>query len=169
VGKRPSHALRRFTSDERGQALAELPFIVVLVCVLALLLIQPMVQLYTRMALGQIAAELTRVVATEAQDPAGSRETLLKSYAADKLESIPHGNAFRIPGTLKLSVSGNARSERIEVQVSVKQRPLPLMGLLVGAGLRGDVEVTGRAITKGAWLGVEGSPGSAPQVFGKTE
>ena len=155
--------------DERGQALAELPLVIVLVCVLALMLIQPLVYLYTKMALGQIAAELTRVVATEEGAPSGSREILLKSYVADKLESLPQGSAFRVPGTLRVTVSGDAHSERIEVQVSVKQKPLPLMGLLTGAGINGDIEVTGRAAGTGAWVGVEGSPQSAPQVFGKID
>ena len=126
-------------------------------------------QLYTQMALGQIAAELTRIVATEEGTPSGSRETLLKSYVADKLESLPRGSAFRVPGTLRVSVSGNARSEHIEVKVSVRQKPLPLMGLLTGAGVNGDVEVTGRAVSSGAWVGVEGSPKTAPQTFGKTD
>ena len=168
MGKRLTYALKR-ARDERGQALVELPFIILLLCVLALLLIQPVVYLYTQMSLGQIASELTRVVATEGQTPAGSGEILLRSYAADKLEGLPQGNAFRVPGTLRVTVSGNARSECIEVQVSVMQRPLPLMGLFVGAGLRGDVEVTGRAMSSGAWCGVEGTPQDAPQIFGKTE
>jgi hypothetical protein len=154
---------------ESGQALAELPFVIVLVCLLALLLVQPVVQLYTKTVLGQVAAELTRVVATEGQSLGGSREVLLKAYAADKLEGLPKGSAFCVPGSLRVQTGGSARSKRLEVQVSVRQQPLPLMGLLTGAGVNGSVEVTGRAVAEGAWCEVQGLPQDAPQVFGMVE
>jgi len=161
-------ALAELRPNENGQALAELPWVVLLICVLVLLLMQPVVFLYTQMALGQVAAGICRIVATEDVTPAGSTERLVRAYAIDKLEGLPKGSAFRIPGTLRIEIKGNSRSEHIEVIVSVKQKPLPLMGLLVGAGPDKDVEVSGRAVTRGAQLGVEGSPRSAPQRFGFT-
>ncbi|MCL2679977.1 MAG: hypothetical protein FWF11_00645 [Coriobacteriia bacterium] len=150
---------------DRGQALVELPYVIVIVCVLILLTLQPVVYLYTQMALGQIASGLCRIVATE-EAAGSSRDLLLRSYAADKLEGLPRGKAFWVPGTLRIAVSGDATSEVIEVQVTVKQEPLPLTGLLLGAGINQDLEVTGRAVTTGARYGVLGTPQDAPQHFG---
>ena len=164
--KRPYHALK----SDSGQSLAELPYVVLLTCLLVLMLIQPVIFLYTQMALGQVASGVCRIVATEAATPSGSKDRLIRSYAIDKLEGIPKGDAFRIPGSLKIDISGNAKSEHIEVVVSVKQKPLPLMGFLLKAGTGTkagqDIEVSGRASTRGAQRGVEGSPKDAPQNFG---
>jgi len=151
---------------DKGQALVELPYVLLLACVLILLMVQPVIYLYTHMALGQIAAGISRIVATEDSMSGTSKEILLRSYAADKLEGLPRGRAFWVPGTLRIEVSGDANSEVIEVQVSVKQEPLPLMGLLLGAGINQDVEVTGRAVTRGTRIGVTGTPQDAPQQFG---
>jgi len=130
------------------------------------MIVQPVVFLYTQMALGQIAAGVSRIVATEEATPAGSKDTLIRAYAADKLEGLPRGKAFRVPGTLRVEVTGNAKSEHIEVVVSVKQEPLPLMGFLLGVGINQDIEVSGRAVTRGAQVGVEGRPKDAPQTYG---
>jgi len=176
--KRPHYALgralkRAFKSaqkNEKGQSLAELPYVVLLTCLLVLMLIQPVIFLYTQMALGQVASGICRIVATEDSTLSGSKETLIRSYATDKLEGLPKGDAFRVPGTLRVDVSGNAKSERIEVTVSVKQKPLPLVGFLftaaTGTKAGADIEVSGRAATRGAQVGVEGSPKDAPQHFG---
>ena len=157
--------LAEMRHNERGQALAELPYVALLVCTLILLLVQPSIFLYTQMALGQIASGICRIVATEDATPTGSKERLIRAYALDKLEGLPKGEAFRVPGTLRIETKGNAQSEQIEVRVSVKQKPLPLMGLLVGAPGK-DIEVSARAVTQGTQLGVAGSPKSAPQRFG---
>ncbi|MCL2438231.1 MAG: hypothetical protein FWE48_00420 [Coriobacteriia bacterium] len=165
MGKRSYHSLKR----EDGQALVELPYVIVLSCVLILLTLQPAVFLYTQMALGQIASGIGRIVATEDANPTGSKEILIRAYASDKLEGLPRGKAFRIPGTLRIDVAGDARSDQIEVVVSVKQEPLPLIGLLLGAGISQDVEVSGRAVTRGAQIGVQGTPKNAPQHYGHVQ
>jgi hypothetical protein len=161
--------LKAWRKADSGQALAELPYVILLCCVLILLIVQPVVFLYTQMALGQIASGIGRIVATEDTAPSGSKEVLIRAYAADKLEGLPGGKAFRVPGTLRVEVKGSARSERIEVKVSVKQEPLPLMGLLLGAGFSQDLEVCGSAVTRGARVGVEGTPRSAPQSYGNVQ
>jgi len=170
MAQRHSHSLisrvLRLLQGDSGQALVEAPFVIPLVCIVVLMLVQPVAMLYTKMTLGQIAAGICRIVATEDTTPAGSKERLLIAYSADRLEGLPSGRIFRIPGTLKVDVQGNAQSELITVTVSVKQQPLPLMGFLVGAGRTGQVEVSGSASTRGARLGVEGSPRSAPQSYG---
>ncbi|MCL2403855.1 MAG: hypothetical protein FWC86_06490 [Coriobacteriia bacterium] len=167
MDKRPYRSLAlRLAKGDRGQALVELPYVILLSCALVLLTVQPLVFLYTQMALGQIASGIGRIVATEAATPAGGREVLIRAYAADKLEGLPQGKAFRVPGTLRIEIAGDAQSEQIEVVVSVKQEPLPLMGLLLGAGIGEDIEVSGRAFTRGAQVGVEGTPRGAPQQYG---
>jgi Tfp pilus assembly protein PilE len=166
MSQRCADALGKALRSERGQALVELPFVVVLVCVLSLVLLQPLVQLYTKMVLGQVAAGLCRVVATQGEEVAGTQQVLLSAYAADKLEGLPKGSAFYQPGSLRVEVSGAAHTERIEVQVSVRQTPLPLIGFLWGGKGRGSTTVTGRASATGAWRGVSGTPESAPQTFG---
>jgi len=158
--------VRQLLRGDSGQALVEAPFVIPIVCILVLMLVQPVATLYTKMVLGQTAAGICRIVATEDTVPSGSRERLIKAYAADKLEGLPSGRIFRVPGTLEVDVQGNAQSDLITVTVSVKQQPLPLMGLLVGAGRAGQLEVSGSASTRGARLGVEGNPRSAPQSYG---
>ena len=164
MGKRHYRALS--LQSEKGQALVELPWIILFSCVLVLMMLQPMVFLCTQMALGQIASGVARIAATEETALTGSREVLIRAYAADKLEGLPRGSAFRVPGTLRVDVKGNAQSERIEVEVSVRQRPLPLMGILLGAGINQDVTVSGKAVTRGAHTAVEGTAKSAPQSYG---
>jgi hypothetical protein len=156
----------RSLSAEDGQALVEVPYAVLLSCLLVLLAVQPVIFLYTQMTLSQIATGIGRIAATEEASPSESRERLIRSYAADKLEGLPKGKAFRIPGTLQIEIEGNAQSERIEVVVSLMQEPLPVVGLLFAAGRDGQREVIGRAATRGAQVDVEGTAQTAPQHYG---
>ena len=159
-------ALAELRLSEKGQALAELPYVVLVSCLLILMMLQPAVFLYTQMALGQIASGVARIAATEETTLTSSKERLIRSYVADKLEGLPKGSAFRIPGTLRVDVKGNAYSERIEVEVRVDQKPLPLMGPLMGVGVNESVTVTGKAVTSGTRIGVEGTAKNAPTVYG---
>jgi hypothetical protein len=154
--------------NEYGQALAELPVVVLVLCVLALLLLQPLAMLYTKMALGQVAAELSRVAACAGTATVPADEKALTVWAADKLEGLPKGSAFMMPGSLKVSVSGDAHSTEVKVRVSVRQKPLVLPAFF-GRSSGGTVEVSGHASAPGTLLDVEGEPASAPQVFGKTD
>ena len=159
-------ALAELRQSEKGQALAELPYVVLVSCLLILMMLQPAVFLYTQMALGQIASGVARIAATEEATLTSSKERLIRSYVADKLEGLPKGSAFRIPGTLRVDVKGNAYSERIEVEVRVDQKPLPLLAPLMGVGVNGNVTVTGKAVTSGTRVGVEGTAKNAPTVYG---
>ncbi|MCL2379231.1 MAG: hypothetical protein FWC81_00370 [Coriobacteriia bacterium] len=158
--------LAKLRQNEKGQALAELPWVILIMCVLILMMIQPAIYLYTQMTLGQVAVGIGRIVATKDEETGHGQDGLLHSYAADRLAGLPRGDAFWIPGTLQVEVSGNSRSEVIEVSVSLKQEPLPLMGFLVGASINQNVEVTGHAVVRGTQQGVEGTPQNAPQQFG---
>jgi hypothetical protein len=141
----------------------------VCVCALALILMQPLVTLYTKMMLGHAAAELSRVVATAQNAPDSKDSGVLTAWAADRLEGLPKGRAFMLPGSLKVSVSGTAHSDVVYVKVSVRQEPLPLFAVLATLTGKRSVEVSAQASAAGALCGVEGSPAAAPQVFGKTE
>jgi len=138
---------------ERGQALTEAPVVIVTLCVLALILFQPVVTLYTKMVLGASAASLCRVVATEAGSDASAKQRLLQTYAEGKIAGLPRGSAFQIPGSLKLEVSGNASSDQVRVRLSLTQKTLPLLGLLVGADRAGRTEVAAEACSRGALAG----------------
>jgi len=147
--------------DERGQALVEAPVVILTLCLLTLILFQPVVTLYTRMVLGAGAASLCRVVATESalldgdgdSGDGGASARLLKTYAAGKIAGLPRGSAFQIPGSLKVDVSGDAHGAHIQVRLSLMQKALPLLGLLVGADKRGQVEVSAEACSVGALAG----------------
>ncbi len=140
--------------DDRGQALTEAPVIITVLCVLSLILLQPVVTLYTKMVLGAAAASLCRVVATEAGGrDAASGQRLLWTYAEGKIAGLPRGSAFQIPGSLRVEVSGDAYADKVSVQLSLSQKTLPLLGLLVGAGSNGSVEVSAEAHSVGAFAG----------------
>lgn len=158
--------LSKVINSERGQSLAEVPIAILLACILVLMVVQPVIYLYTQMTLAQVAAGICRIVATEEDTPAGRKETMIRMYATDKLKSLPQGRAFYLAGTLRIEIEGNAKSEQIKVSVFVKQEPLPLMGLLSKTDSSGQVMSKGMAKTRGAHRGVEGSPHSAPQTYG---
>jgi len=148
----------RVLHDERGQALTEAPIIMVTICVLALILFQPVVTLYTKMVLGATAASLCRVVATDGASSSGASggsagDRLLQTYAEGKIAGLPRGSAFQIPGSLRLEVSGDAHAETVSVRVSLNQKALPLLGLLVGAQRDGTVELSAEAHSVGALAG----------------
>lgn len=136
--------------NERGQALVEAPVIIVTLCLLALIMFQPIVTLYTKMVLGAAAASLCRTVATE---DSGASDRLLQTYAEGKIAGLPRGAAFQVPGSLRLEITGDACAEQVSVRLSLKQKTLPLLGLLVGAGNAGVVEVTAEARSVGALAG----------------
>jgi hypothetical protein len=154
--------------DACGQAIVEAPFVIIALCLMAILLFQPVVQLYTRMVLGQVAGELARVAAVDVE---GGKvlQARYEAWAADKLRTLPAGTAFSIPGSLKVVVQGNARSERISVQLSVRQKALPFFSFLGKRGDKGTVTITGKAHAPGTLTQVSGSPSKAPQIYGFVE
>ncbi len=142
----------RASRNDRGQALAEAPIVVIVLCCLLLMLFQPIAMLYTKMVLGQTAASLCRTLAT---DDEGHD---LKAYAQSKLEGLPQGSAFQVPGSLEVRTSGGPSTPEVRVEVSLKQRPLPLMGFLVGTNTQGLITVTGKASCPGTRTNSTQSP-----------
>ncbi|MCL2333135.1 MAG: hypothetical protein FWC54_06625 [Actinomycetia bacterium] len=144
--------------DERGQALTEAPVVIVTLCLLILILFQPVVTLYTKMVLGAAAASLCRVVATDTTSSSGEDAAaggrLLQTYAEGKIAGLPRGSAFQVPGSLRLEVSGDAYAAEVHVRLSVSQKTLPLLGLLVGARRDGTVEIAAEARSVGALAGI---------------
>jgi hypothetical protein len=133
--------------SEDGQALSEAPVVITTLCVLCLILFQPVVTLYTKMVLGATAASLCRVVAT--RGPVDD-QALLQSYSQGKISGLPRGSAFQVPGSLRVEISGDAHADEIRVRLSLAQKTLPLLGLLVGAHRDGTVEVSAEAKSVGA-------------------
>jgi len=146
--------------SERGQALTEAPIAIVTLCMLALILFQPIVTLYTKMVLGAAAASLCRVVATDgaASSSGGGAslsERLLQTYAEGKVAGLPRGSAFQIPGSLRVETTGDAHAAKVSVRLSLDQKALPLLGLLIGARRDGTVEVSAEAHSVGALVGAD--------------
>jgi len=136
--------------------LVEAPVIIMTICVLVLILFQPVVTLYTKMVLGAAAASLCRVVATEdpgSEGDASSRDRLLQAYTQGKIAGLPQGTAFQIPHSLQMEVTGDAYADQVTVRLSLDQKALPLLGLMVGAGHNGTVEVSAEARSVGALVG----------------
>ncbi|MDR1775464.1 MAG: hypothetical protein LBS17_03280 [Actinomycetes bacterium] len=157
----------RCLQNDAGFSLVETPLVVLCVCLLCLILLQPVVTCYTRLCLGQVAGELARIVAT---DPAGAdndAQTRYKVWAADRLTGLPEGSAFRVAGSLQLQVQGDPGADTVKVTLSLRQKPLPLVGLFGGHASGDTVEVSASALSTGAQHAVEGSPATAPQTYGK--
>jgi len=162
----------RVLKSEQGQALVEAPVIIVTICMLALILFQPIVTLYTKMVLGSAAASLCRVVATDSASPgsggdASASTRLLQTYAEGKIAGLPRGSAFQVPGSLRLEVAGDAHAAKVSVRLSLTQKALPLLGLLVGADRGGAVEVSAEAHSVGALAGSGQSAAYEYQLLGQ--
>jgi hypothetical protein len=133
----------------RGQATLEAAFLIPVVCLLLLMLCQPIIILYDRMVMESAAAEGCRLLATCTSSASGD-------YAADKYEgyvkrrlgSIPPVECFHIHEgecSYEIRMSGNERSSHVSVAITNRLRLLPIIGL--GAELLGRCE-PGRVYTQ---------------------
>ncbi|MCL2323959.1 MAG: hypothetical protein FWC48_00045 [Actinomycetia bacterium] len=155
--------IRRLHGED-GQALTEAPVVITTLCILSLILFQPVVTLYTKMVLGAAAASLCRVVAT--RDPSDDAQ-LLQSYSQGKIAGLPRGSAFQVPGSLQVDVSGDAHAEQVRVRLSLTQKTLPLIGLLAGDLQGGTVEVSAEAHSVGALAGLSSGADLEYPVLGQ--
>jgi competence protein ComGC len=156
----------RFLRSDSGQALTELPIAVLIASVVIIFLLQPITSMYTKMVLGQTAASAVRIVAAQSEEGLSASESTLKPYVADKLQSLPKGEFFWIPGSLKVELIGGPSSDLVRVRISLQQRPLPLIGMFLGKGAGGKIEVSGEASGKSAFSELDGSVLEAPDTYG---
>ena len=99
-----------------------------LLMLLVALLVQPVCVLYTCMVMRHAAAATVRVAATSADDD------MARGYAIRRLGAVPEASVFHVGGTRDWEVHVNRLSSgRIGVEVWGHVRPLPLLGVVVGA------------------------------------
>lgn len=115
-----------------GQATVEAAFLIPLVCLLLIMLCQPLILLYDRMVLEAAAAEGCRLIAT--QTASGGGRHAGESYEAAvrrKLGSIPPVDCFHIHEggcSYQVELSGDEGSEYVTVAITNKLRLLPVAG-----------------------------------------
>ena len=125
-----------------------LPMLMLLVA----LLVQPVCVLYTCMVMRHVAAATARVAATST----GNED--VRGYAVRRLGAVPESSVFHVGGGDDWEVSVR-RGASGEVCVGIKGhvRPLPLLGVVVGA--------LGRRDGQGILLSVEVTENTRPSWY----
>lgn len=155
---------RNTISFDLGQALTEAPFAITLVCVLCLMMIQPSLTFITKMVMGFTVAHCGRVAAT---DTSGSSVDFLTNIAKSKLSVLPDTPLFYIPGSVDLEVDGAPSGPDINITLSLKQKPLPGLGALLGIGSQGEIKLEKKARVGGTILGVSNTEPPIDLVVGE--
>lgn len=137
-------------ADNSGQSLVEAPIVIMAVCLMIPILLQPVAYLSARMMVGYTAAHMARVSATDAEYGGGHHSAMLKAIAHDKLRALPKTDLFYVPGSLRLEIGGSPTSDFYRVSVEIQQRPFPGLGHLLGADEGGLVTVKGSTEVRGA-------------------
>lgn len=129
---------RRALADG-GQALAEVPVVVVATVLLTLTLIQPALSLIAKIVVSQAARESARVAATcrDGGDP--SADELLQVFARERVSILGAVPALMVPNSLSIQREGTTRAAMVSVRIQIKQRPLPIVGWVFS---RGAPEIT---------------------------
>lgn len=156
--------LKRSNPSDRGQALVEAPLAIALVCVLCLMMIQPALTLITKMVMGFTVAHCGRVAAT---DVSGNSADLLTSVAKSKLSMLPKSPVFYIPSSVELEIEGSPSSTDIDITLSLKQKPLPGLSVLLGADSQGEIKLEKKARVGGTIRGVNQTSQPVDLVVGE--
>lgn len=160
--------------SESGQALVEAPVVIVLTIMLVLILMQPAIWLYTKAMVNGAAGAACRVAATDDMSFGGGKayhDLTIKRWVIDrKLTALPKAELFQT-GTPEVLITGDAKSW-VVATVTVKQKPLPVIGTLFAAattGLDSDgmVTVCGKAQVPGALRGIAGSQSGSSGTYGQ--
>lgn len=116
---------------EEGQALVEAPIVVGILTCMIVMLIQPCLCLTTRAMVGYAAACLARVDATATTSAVENPESIYRTYIEHKLGALPKGSYFYIPSSLSVTSGEIDDGNKRKIEISVKQKPLPLFGALL--------------------------------------
>lgn len=143
-----------FLKRDEGQALTEAPFAILLVCLLAFVLLQPALILSTRMAMNYSLAQCARVAITDTSE---NQNDYLLGIAKSKMGVLPKTALFYIPSSLKLEVEGTSASPDLILRMSLKQKPLPVIGRLMQVDSDGTFSVERKVRVAGAMHGVKSS------------
>lgn len=123
---------------------------------LALLLLQPGILLYDRIAMEGAAAEACRLIATS-KAPGDVEEDFVRR----RLSAVPQTDIFHVHSpacTWQIELEGDEQADEVCVRISTEVRPLPLMdagmGLMGMTNERGNlvVEVERRMSAKSQWV-----------------
>lgn len=126
-----------------GQALVEAVVVVMLVSVMSLVLIQPALTLMVRMVVGYATGCLARASATDSS-LFTNREEVFETYVKHKLNVLPSGSYFYDAQSVKVEVGSASGDSLYQVKVSLSQRPLPFVGVLMAQN-DGQIHIEERA------------------------
>ena len=171
---RRASPVMRYLSADSGQALLEAPVVILLTVMLVLILLQPAVWLYTKALLNGAAGAACRVAATDDYTFGGGKQNhdlTIQNWVIDrKLSSLPKAELFQASSP-EVDVKGDIH-DWVTVRVSVRQKPLPLIGTLfakatVGLDADGMVTIVSTARVPGAMRGIAGTQDAASGVYGQ--
>lgn len=120
-----------FTRQEEGQALVETPIIIGILTCMVFMLIQPCLTLITRVMVGYATASLARVEATSSTATVQNAESVYRQYIQHKLNALPKSDYFYLPSSLDVVTGAGSDASKREIEISVKQQPLPIVGALL--------------------------------------
>lgn len=136
-----------------GQATVEAALLIPALLLTLGLLLEPACLLYTRMVMGQAAAETARLLVTSSDSP----ETL-RLFCLRRLAAVPELSLFHVGGSDDWDIEFSNDQGTVSVSIRGHARPLPLLGLLAGGVLGYDEEgvilsVHYEATLRPSWLG----------------
>lgn len=155
----------RINSDE-GQSTVEAAFAIPILMVLMLLILQPAIVLYDYTVLKSASAEACRLLTTSDGSGSGSDD-----YVRRRLSAIPQVDIFHMHSSgcsYEIELAGSETSEEVNVTISTKLKPLPLLDVgmslanLVDDGGCLKVEATSSLPTQPDWVWAS-SNGRSPQ------
>lgn len=136
-----------------GQATVEAALLMPTLLLTMGLLLEPACLLYTRMVMGQAAAETARLLVTSSDSP-----EIPKQFCLRRLAAIPEVSLFHVGGSDDWDIELSNDEGAVSVSIRGHARPLPLLGLLAGGVLGCDGEgvilsVRYEAALRPSWLG----------------
>lgn len=148
---------RRYAEDTSAQGTVEAAFALPVLMILFLLLLQPGIILYDRIAMQSAASEGCRLLTTASSADRSQCEDFIRR----RLSAIPQIDQFHFHSSgcsWKIEFDGDETSEEVAVKITNQLKPLPLLdagatllGLVDGHGLL-DIEVESRQKTQPVWL-----------------
>ena len=146
----------RLLDDEGGQATVETAIALPIVFLLILMLIQPGIILYDRVAMHLAASEGCRVLMTSSGSSADMR--ICEDYVRRRLSVVPQQACFHVHEdecSWSIEMVGSSSSDEVSVSISTEVKPLPLLD--AAAALAGMVNERGNLVIE-VEVGVPSQP-----------
>lgn len=135
---------------DSGQVLAEAPFVIVTLCLMIFMLLQPVAYLSSKMMLGYATANLARIKTTDMSYGSSNHGALIEALVSDKLMALPRSSLFMVPGSLEVKTDGDPSSNTITVECSIRQKPLPFLRSILSTNDQGEMTLKARTALRGA-------------------